>query len=250
MSGWTFAFQVVNFLILALVLYRFLFKPVAAMVARRQSEMDAGSKEAESAKQAADESRAHYEGEREKLRAERESLLGELRAQVGKERDQTIAQARAESAIILEAARAEVGRERVDAAGQLTDAAVGLAIDLAKRLLEQVGIVDVAETLLQRACDHIESMPAERLRALGDELKGAQASLEVATSPALPAEAEARWAERIARDLDAGAAVKFVADAALIAGAELRFPHTKISFCWRDGLRAAREELVHHADAR
>jgi F-type H+-transporting ATPase subunit b len=47
MSGWTLAFQIANFLVLAAVLHRFLFKPVTAMIARRQDEMDAARKEAE-----------------------------------------------------------------------------------------------------------------------------------------------------------------------------------------------------------
>jgi F-type H+-transporting ATPase subunit b len=250
MSGWTLAFQVVNFLILALLLHRFLFKPVTAMIVRRQREIEAASKEAETTKRTAEESRARYDAEREKLMAEREKLLGELRGRVAQERDKTLGQARAEAATILEAARAEIARERGEAAARLADTAVGLAVDLAKRLLEQAAGADIAETLLQRACDHLESMPPERLRSLRDELKSSAAALEVATSPALAAEAEVRWGHRIAKDLDVGTAVRFVADAALVAGAELRFPHTKLSFCWRDGLNAAREELADHADRR
>jgi F-type H+-transporting ATPase subunit b len=250
MSAWTLAFQVVNFLILAAVLRRFLFKPVAAMVARRQSEIEASSKEADSAKRAAIDSRARYEWELEKLRSDRESTLAGLRAQAAGEHDKLLQQARAEAAAVVESARAKIDQERRDAATKLADSAVGLAADLAKRLLEQVAGAGIAEALLQRVCDHLENMPAERIRSLREELAPAGASLEVATAPALAPEAEARWSKRITTDLATDHPVRFVADDGLVAGAELRFPHTTISFCWRDGLSAAREDLVHHADGR
>lgn len=249
MSVSTLAFQIINFVILALVLRRFLWKPVAVMVARRQAETEAASKAVEAAKGAAEQARARYDSARETLQTEHESVLGELRARAAQEREKILEQARAEAAKTLEATRAEIENERGEAAAGVGDAAIGLAVDLAQRLLEQVTTASIAETLLARACEHLETLPAEHLRLLRDELTGGTGSLEVATSPALAAEAEARWAHRIAKDVTPGLAVRFVADAALVAGAELRFPHTKLSFCWRDGLSAAREELVAHADA-
>ncbi|MGD0674571.1 MAG: hypothetical protein ABSC94_04090 [Polyangiaceae bacterium] len=250
MSGWTVAFQVINFLILAVVLHRVLFKPVSAVIARRKSEIDAAARDAETAKRAAEEIRARYEGELEKWTAEREALLYQVRSQNEEERQRALQQASEEAATLVRAARAEIARERVDAVERLADLAVSLGTELAGRLLEQVAGSGIAEVLLARACDHLESLPVERLGSLRDELKSNAASLEVATSPPLAADARTRWAERIARDIDAGTVVRFVTDAALIAGAELRFPHTKLSFCWRDGLQAAREELVRRADAR
>jgi F-type H+-transporting ATPase subunit b len=251
MSVWTLSFQVANFLVLAAVLYRFLFKPVTAMIARRQVEIESARKEAESGKRAAEESRAHYEKEVEKLHTERETSLAELRAQAARDRAATLEQARSEAARILESAKGTIAEERGDAAARLADAAVGLAADLSKRLLQQAAGPSIAEILLQRVCDHLESMPTDRLRALREELaRGSANSLEVATAPSLTPEAEARFAGRIATDLDTARAVRFVADPDLIAGAELRLPHTKISFSWRDGLAAAREELVAHADGR
>jgi F-type H+-transporting ATPase subunit b len=251
MSVWTLAFQVANFLVLAAVLYRFLFRPVTEMIARRQREVDEARQQGEAGKRAAEEARAHFERESEALRTERESVLAELHAQAAREREVVLQQARTEAARIIEAAHAEVEQERSEAARRLAEAAVGLAADLSKRLLQQAAGEGVAEALLQRICDHLESMPADRLRALREELaSGSTALLEIATAPALTPEAQARFAGRIARDLDTASEVHFVADPELVAGAELRLPHTKISFSWRDGLASAREELVGHADGR
>lgn len=250
MSGWTLAFQTVNFLVLAAILYRFLFKPVTAIVARRQGEIEAASNEAERAKRAAEESRTHFEQERDKLRADAEVMRVQLRAEIAEQHEKALQQARSEAAALLEAARAEIERERQEAATAATDEALAVGVRLAARLLEQASGPAIAETLLERVCAHLEHLPADRRRTLSEELARGDGSLEVATAPSLAAQAQERWAQRIARDLDGAPAVRFVADAHLVAGAELRFPYTKISVCWRDGLDAAREELTRHADSR
>ena len=50
MSGWSLLFQIVNFTILALLLRRFLFKPVNAMIVRRQEELSRSASEGERAR--------------------------------------------------------------------------------------------------------------------------------------------------------------------------------------------------------
>jgi F-type H+-transporting ATPase subunit b len=248
MSVVTLGFQIVNFLVLAAVLRRFLFRPVAAMIARRQSEIDSVRQEAESGKRAAEESRARYERDVDRVHAEREALLAEARAEATRERATALEQARAEAARLLDEARGTIDRERSEAAARLADTAIRLAADLAKRLLQQATGHAAAEGLVERVCEHLEAMPADRLDALREELRSASVgSFEVATAPALSPEAEARFGARLAKDLGTASAARFVADSDLVAGAELRLPHTRISFSWRDGLKAAREELSAHA---
>lgn len=250
MSLWTLAFQTVNFLVLAAVLKRVLFKPIAAMVSRRQEQIAAASKEVESARRDAEASRTHFEQARDDLRASFDAMGVELRAQIAQERAKLAEQARAEASALLESARGEIEREREEAAERIASDAVSLGVRLATRMLELSSGPEIAETLLEHVCGHLESLPIERRRLLSEEVARNTGSLEVATAPGLAPEAQRRWAQRIAADFDGSPAVHFVTDPRLIAGAELRLSHTKISVCWRDGLDAAREELARHADGR
>jgi F-type H+-transporting ATPase subunit b len=248
MNSWTLLFQAINFLVLAAVLRRFLFRPVTAAIAKRQRDIEAASERAERSKRAADESRAGYEEERRKLEVEVENARAQLTAELAQEREASAQRARLEAAALIGAARADIDREREDAAVQTVDAAAALGLKLATRLLEQVAGSAVAEALLENVCRQIEGLPGDRLRALQAEIDGGSTPIEVATAPALGADAHSRWAKRIGDDLGGVAPVRFVSDAALLAGAELRLPRTKISVCWRDGLDAARRELARHAD--
>lgn len=249
MSAWTLAFQVVNFLILAAVLYRFLFKPVQKMIARRQAEIENASKAAEAIKRAAEADRAQYQQQSQKLCAERDTLLTEARGAMTEERERVLSQARAEADGIRSAARAEMDQERNDAVQELAGQAVTLAADIAARLLEQVASTRFLEAFLRQLCEHLEHLPADKLRELREELSE-RVSPIVATSPALDLPQQTEWSKRIAEDLGTHGSVTFITDAELVAGAELRLPHTSISFSWRDGLTRARAELGQHANGR
>ncbi len=248
MSAWTFGFQVVNFLALAALLRRFLFRPVSAMIAKRQQELEhAAAEEARVQKEAAD-LRLRMDAARSENERARESILAGAREQAAHERDEALAQARREAAAIAEAARGELENEREKAAEAMANQAGELAMGIARRLLEQVATAPVADAFLERLCGHLDALAPERRSSLRAELDGAE--LLVATAPELSADVARRWSGSIGEHLGGRPGVRFVRDDSLIAGAELRFPHTTLSFCWRDGLRAAREEVFRHADGR
>jgi F-type H+-transporting ATPase subunit b len=114
MSGWTLAFQIINFLVLAAVLQRFLFKPVTRIVAKRQQEIGALTAEAEKAKAAAEEARQRYERELAGTAAERERALALAREEAGKERERLVVQANQEAKALVDAGRATLEREQRD----------------------------------------------------------------------------------------------------------------------------------------
>ena len=248
MSAWTLGFQIVNFLVLAVLLRRFLFKPVSAMIAKRQQELEHTAAEAERVRRDAEALRVRADEAQHGSELERERILAEARKQGDHDRDEARAQARREAAEIVEAGRGELETEREKATDALESQAAELATGIARRLLEQVATGSVTEAFLERLCSHLEGLSAERKGSLRNELEGGQ--LLLATAAELDADARKRWSRNIGEHLGAEVGVRFVQDASLVAGAELRFPGTTLSFCWRDGLRAARAEVARHADRR
>ena len=248
MSGWTLAFQVINFLVLAILLRRFLFKPVMAIITKRQEDLaraaadsERARREGQEARTLADKALAEMDGERTRMRTETTMI-------VERDRQAALAEAHREAGAIRDAARRELEIERDKAAETMTRGAVELGAAIARRLLEQVATPSVAEAFLLRLCEELEAFSTERVRALVDDLGGRE--LLLATAPPLsPAEAD-RWLARIVARLGKETRTRLVGDESLIAGAELRFPHTTLSYCWRDGVNAASEELAPDAGAR
>jgi F-type H+-transporting ATPase subunit b len=242
MSGFTLIFQIINFLVLVALLRRFLFKPVSAMVTRRQQETERATAEGARLRGEAAELRAAAEKDLAQAAEGRARLLGEARAEAERERGVALAEAHREAEATLERARRDIESEREKAAEAMAKGAVEIGLTVARRLLAQTVTAPILDAFLARLCEDLDRLPEERRRALREDVGAAD--LVLATAPALEAAGARRWLSEIEARLGNGSHLRLVADESLLAGAELRFPHEAISFCWRDGLQAARRELM------
>ena len=247
-DGWTVLLQAANFLVLVLLLRRYLWRPVLAAIDRRKKQMDDAAAAASAREAAADERRTEYEERVITAERDRERLLADARAQIAREREEALASAQAESAARAAAARARLDEERREAAIGVAKDAVDLAIGVARKLLGEVRSPAIAAAYLARVCEHLDALPAEELERLRADA-AAGGTVTVASAPALDAagerEARARLAERLGDEVK----VAFVTDPALLAGVELRLPHARIGHGLAEGLAAARAELLAGAEA-
>jgi len=239
---WTLILQVVNFLILIWILHRFLYKPVQAMIARRQQAIADDYAKAETKEREAVDAREQVERDRAELDRQRQTILDDAHRQAEQIRQEQLAKARAEIDELRDGAEDALAKEREAALQDMTQWAADTAIEMARRLLSDgTGAAD-AERFLDQAWDKLASLDDAERDELHTQL-GAANRIEVATAPALPADAVERWRTKLTEWAGGPVEVAFAADDTLIAGAELRFPHTVISYCWRDTLADARKEL-------
>jgi F0F1-type ATP synthase membrane subunit b/b' len=240
-SWWTFALQAANFLVLVWLLRRFLFKPVAAMVARRKEEIARGLAEASTEKQNAVKLQHELEAQRTGIEAERRKASDEQHAQLALERKKMLEDARAEADEIRRQATQRISEERAAAATELFSHAIELAAAIAERLLRELQLPSIEAPFLNRVLDHLDRLsPTERaslISHLGTNV------LTVTTAHPLDAREEAEWRTQLSQRIGDAAAIKFRTDAALIAGAEITFPHAILRFNWRDSLAAAAQEI-------
>jgi F-type H+-transporting ATPase subunit b len=238
----TIGFQVVNFLVLLFLLRRYLWTPVRATIAQRQKAIDDAEAGAKARAEAADEHRAAAEARAEAADHERARLLAGAAVALATDREKVLETARATAEAERREAAEKLEEERGRAAGDLADATLDVALTVAERLLGEVKSAAITGAFLDRICEHIEGLPAAELASLRAEL-GASSTLQVATAPALDDAARARLLARLGPIFGATVKLSFVVDAALIAGAELRFPHARLGHSFRHGLAAARREL-------
>jgi F0F1-type ATP synthase delta subunit len=120
---------------------------------------------------------------------------------------------------------------------------------MARRVLAEIPQSLRMEGWLERIDHHLESLAAAQRTELAGELAGG-APLRVISAWSWPPEVEERWRGRLRETLGTGAAIDFETDAALIGGAELRFPHATLSFSVESAVSALREEAARHDDPR
>ena len=247
-SWWTFALQAANFLILVWLLRRFLFKPVSAIVARRKEEIAQGLSEAAAEKQSALDMKQELMSQRATIEVERQQAIDEQRSQIAIERKKMLEEARAEANEIRAQAQTKISEERVAAAEELFSRTIEMAAGLAERLLRELALPSIERPFLGRVIDYLDRLPAQERANLVSHL-GAN-TLTVTTAHQLDVNEEAEWREQLQKRIGNSATLKFRADPALIAGAEITFPHAILRFSWRESLAAASKEIRRNEHSR
>lgn len=245
-SLWNVALQTVNFVVLAWLLQRFLFKPVRAVLARRQATIDEALHSADAEKSEAqrivDEYRAKTAGVAAEAQQARQQALTDAEHAARRLREEGEKQARA----ALERARAEVEHERTDALRGLETRAAELAAGIAERLLRDV-LPESDAPFLWRATANIDALEPARKAALGRQL--AEGGAVVASSRPLDTETRERFERWLSAVASRAVPVSYSIDAGLIAGVELRLSTAVWRSNWRATLERIRAELQAHEAA-
>jgi F-type H+-transporting ATPase subunit b len=247
-SWWTFALQAANFLILVWLLQRFLFKPVKAIIARRNEEVSRALTEASAQKESAERLKQELETSRSGINAERQRMIDEARALLSAEREKLIEEARGEAEKIHGQALRRLEDERLSASEKLYERTVELATSLAERMLREIAVSSVEQPFLGRVIEYLDRMPPEERAKLLP--RNGTINVVVTTAHPLDERAQLDWREQLAKRLGASLGVTFDTDPMLIAGTVLTFPNAILNFNWRDSLAHVLKELHGNEQAR
>jgi F-type H+-transporting ATPase subunit b len=240
---WTVAFQAINFLVLVWLLQRFLYRPVRRIIDERRAEAMRVLSDAADAKRRADDVATDYQQQMTTISEQRGQLIRDARAEIESERKATLARTLEEAEALRERERRNMDVEREALSQRTREQAANLAIDLAKRLLEDTASASLAETFLFRIEDHLKAMTEEQRNALFGTWTGTR-TIDVATAPALDGAAQERCRKRLTTVLGAECTVRFSDASELIAGAALRFPGANLSISWAATLEATKKDLA------
>lgn len=147
---WTLAFQLLNFAVLLLVLFRLLFKPVREIMAKRAAQVQAALDAADKARGEAEELKAGLALEQERVGTLRAEMLEKLQAEVEEHRKRRLDSVAAEAQELLERGRAVLESEQRKAGEELRERARRSATGYAAALLADVADLEMHRALLRR----------------------------------------------------------------------------------------------------
>ncbi|WP_223475949.1 F0F1 ATP synthase subunit B [Oricola indica] len=233
---WTFAIQLVNIAVLGWLLARFLFRPVAHIIAERKAETARVLEKAEDARRAALEAEGAAEAERDRIVAERLELIEKARADADAQKAALIDKARNEAAAILEKAKSEAEHateeERVRQLRRATD----LAVAMAGRLLADLPVDARVAGYAERLAGAIDALDAGERTAILENDGGLHLVAPRMLSEEERAAVDAAIGQRVPHD----GPLPVETDETLIAGLELRSRHGAI----RNSLGADLERMA------
>jgi F-type H+-transporting ATPase subunit b len=182
----TFAFEILNFLVLLWLLQRFLYKPIKAAIARRQLALDEGLRQAQLREEAAAAREREYLDNLAAWEEEKTRQLAELQQSLSREREKGLLKVR--EAAEAEKTRLQILKERdlEIQEQQSREQAVRAALHLTRRMLDRLAGEALDRLLLQVLMEDLGRLSATEIEALRTSLAQQQGRVTVAGARPLP----------------------------------------------------------------
>jgi len=239
---WTLGLQTVNLLVLLWLLGRYLFRPMAAIVAQRQAEADKLLDAAKVAAARADEAEKAADAARASTQAESAAAIEAAHRDADAQRAALIEAARQDAQHKLDEAAAEIARMRSDDEARNSRRATALAGDIAGKLLEGPAAQLPTVAFLEELTKAIAALPEtarEGIGAHGDK------PILVVARPLGEADLAACHAA-IGKALGRDVTLQTATDPQIIAGLRLTSANVEVDANLRHHLAQVQSELDAH----
>jgi F-type H+-transporting ATPase subunit b len=180
---WTFLFEAVNFVVLAYILHRLLYRPLRQAVDARRQAATRAQTEADAARQEAAAVRLKLQTQLTEVEQQRQELIHQAREQAEMERKKLLAEAERAVQQRLEESRQGLVKERGEAFQSLRTEVIAQAVELAGRFLNQAADRSLNGQLALRLVESLRSVPQDERDRLRDEWQPADGgTLETAAA--------------------------------------------------------------------
>lgn len=160
----TILFQIANFLVLTVLLYKFLFQPVMQTVQKRADEKRRLAMEMTAEREAASKLRTDLEEQLTHLDEEAETMLAEARVRAEREREALLRDAYAEAEHVLVEAQAEAKRAQQQAMADFHQDLLDSILDISRHVIGQNAPAGVHDELVQHLNDRIWELGQREMR--------------------------------------------------------------------------------------
>lgn len=130
--------QIINFLIMVLVLTKFLYKPILKTIDERRKKISEGLELSEKMKEKEEELLREREKVLDKARAEGQKILEELKAKAKKSGEEILAEAKSEALALKEKAQKDIEDERKKIWSSVSDEVLTLSMGMTKTVIGQL----------------------------------------------------------------------------------------------------------------
>lgn len=134
---WTFIAQICNLLIQMLLFKKFLFKPVQAIIAKRQEEVGKIYSDAEEARASAEHDKAEYAEKLRDANEEASRIVKTASEAAGRQGEEIVLEAQQKAQSMLKKADADIAQERAKAMSEIKNDISSMAIGIAQKVVER-----------------------------------------------------------------------------------------------------------------
>ena len=221
----TIAFQIVNFLVLAALLYRFVFRPVMAQMRERAAERDRLRQELAEERDEAEKARAKLQERLDDAEEEADDIITEAHKQAEVERQEMLDEVEEDVERILSEARGDVRQMRRQAVEECHDELIEAILDISARVIHQAAPPEVHDALVGQLSKRIWEMgrsEMDRVRAFRRSLGERTPIAHVMAGRQLSSEQQGELARTLSALADRNVDIQLKVDPELAAGMRVR----------------------------
>lgn len=244
----TIIFQVINFIVLAVVLNRFLFQPVLRQAAQRAEEKERLIRELAEERHRVALLRAELEQRQAELDEEAERIIAKTRERAEAEQQELLEQARAAAEQMLVEAQADIYRLKQQAIDEFHEQLVDAILEVSANICARVAPLEVQGALIRSLVERIREMgrtEMERVEAIRRSLGTREPIAYITSAQELSIEQQGQLAQILTALADRNVSIELRIDPALVAGIRVRLGDLIMD----NSLAGQLEELREHVSA-
>lgn len=129
--------QIVNFLVLLFVLWKFAYGPIVAMLEKRQKKIEQGLADADKAQKNLEKSEERQKEILKKARTEAKEIVEKAHLQAEKSKSEISASAKVQAGKIIASAKEEIEREKEKTIAEIKAEIGGLVVSAAEKIISE-----------------------------------------------------------------------------------------------------------------
>lgn len=245
----TFAAQIVNFLILVWLLKRFLYGPIVNAMAEREEHIAEQFASAREREETAETEAAKYREKQEELEALREDRIEDAEREAHERRNELIEEARDEVHGLEEQWREALRRERETFLQELSHRASRETIALARRALQDLAHADLEAEVIRVFTERMRSLDEDRQQVLVEAVEANPGDVTVHTAFELDTDQKEALTDTLKGITGTDPAPDFERDEGVGLGIELRVGGHKIAWSLDSYISDLRDRIRARLDA-
>jgi F-type H+-transporting ATPase subunit b len=240
----TIAAQIINFLILLVLMRRFLYRPILNAMDERERKITQSQREALETKQAAQKEAEEYRRLTVELHSKREQLFSQAETEAEEQRRTMLRDARKEVDHAQASWYRAIQQEKESLLQELNQQAGRQTLAIARRALADLADRELEEQIVEVFLRRLKALEPSKKESLVGSLTKAEDVLVVRSSFPLSSEQIARVEHIIQDHLTSRRKVEFETNGSLLCGIELKTPGQKISWSLSSYLEELQESMV------
>lgn len=240
----TFGAQIFNFVILLLLLRRFLYRPITKAMAAREEKVAARFDEAEKVAAEAHREAELFHEKRLELEEQRSQMLAEVTAEAANQRKQLLHDARAEVDALRKGWYAAIEREKTLFLTELRHRVSKQVFAIARQALHDLADADLEEQIVAVFIQRLQRLDEEERTLLTQATARGEPSIVLRSAFALGATQRQQLSTAVAALLEETPAVTFDEEADLLCGIELQVYGHRIAWSLRNYIQSLEESLA------